>query len=192
MTIRVRQFAALQYADPIECLLALREIERSPELQLFDEPVRRLRTNGLRGERESRIAYLFAAGMQARFGIRFGVAAQEGEDFDFVVRTVVEDETIYVPVQLKELAPADLNSSQTLEELFLGVQRRPLTDTVLLVHLNRRTQIDVSILDAARAPFQEVWFVWASSPAQSEWMLYGDVLNAPTATVFPYPERQQR
>ena len=176
MTIRLRQWAALSFVDPIARLVVLRKLEQSPELALADDAVRRLRTNGLRELREGRIAYLFAVGMQSRFGVEFSVAVGEGEDFDFVVRTVIGDETHYIPVQLKELAPADLNPNQTLEDLFLRIQRRPSSDTVLLVHLNRRERIEYIRLATCRAPFREVWFLWASNSTQNDWSIFGDVL----------------
>jgi hypothetical protein len=189
MSMRVRRWSALQFADPVARLISLREIENMPELAQADERVRRLRTNGLRPIREGRIAYLFAVGMSTLFGVNFEVAIEEAEDFDFVLRTAIGEEVNFIPVQLKELAPEDLNPDQTLEELFDGLQHRPPSNTVLLIHLNRRGQIDYARLAACNAPYGEVWFLWASDSDQNEWTIYGSILGTTTVKSFPYPTK---
>lgn len=187
MSIRLRQWARRSFIDPKPSLIALRKYELSPELAMADSLVARLRINSLRPEREARIACLFAIGIEARTNASVQVSIGESEDFDFLARWVVGDETHYVPVQLKELAPEDLNEAHSLEELQRSLAPRLESEAALLVHLNRLGSVEFSVLATFAAPFREIWFLWAGGPRQTEWHIFGDVRGSPSQISFDYP-----
>ena len=71
--IRERIFSSLEYGDPHRFLIELRKIEATLSDVSMPEGVRRLRTNGLKQQREMRDAALLCVGIGKRFGfqIRF-------------------------------------------------------------------------------------------------------------------------
>jgi hypothetical protein len=184
---RFRAWSRLRYLDPEPVLRELRALEMAFANANLSDRVRRLRTNALKTERETREALIFAYGMSFAIGTRVYVAPGETEDCDFITSAVAEDTRYYTCVQLKELAPEDLNATHTLHQLMSGLGKRPKSSAVLAVHLNRGMTIGLAELAQARAPFAEVWFFWASSPTLDEWCLFGDVLESPRLWSFSYP-----
>lgn len=90
-------------------------------------------------------------------------------------------------VQLKELAPGDLNPSQTLDDLLRSVRRRAPSDAVLAIHLNRRGTLVLEALAAASVPYSGLWYFWAVDPTHASWRLFGDALGSPDIHEFEYP-----
>jgi hypothetical protein len=188
MNARLRSWAKRAFYDPEPALRALRALEVDLSATSTPELIRRLGTNKLKSDREARDALIFAFGMRTVVGAPVLVAPGETEDCDFITVATVDDTSHYTCVQLKELAPEDLNPSQTLEQLIRGLQDLPKSDTVLAIHLNRRGSIPLSDLVAGRVPFSELWFFWASDPTLTRWHLFGDAMAAPALHSFDYPE----
>lgn len=188
MDIRIRDWSKRTFYDPEPVLRQLRQLERDPGIHALPDAVRRLRTNRLKTEREGRDALIFAHGMAAVVGTKVLVAPGETEDCDFIARMTIGDTDHFACVQLKELAPADLNNTQTLEHLAISLAKYPKTDATLAIHLNRRTTIPLQELASFRAPFSDVWFFWASDPAHLSWHLYGGAQGTPILHPFAYPE----
>lgn len=187
MNSRIRDWSKRVFYDPEPVLRALRELETSISGHVIPEVVLRLRTNSLKFEREARDAALFAHGMAVVCGVKVFVAPGETEDCDFLTKARVGDTDHFTCVQLKELAPEDLSPIQSLDQLIVNLQRLPQSDAILAVHLNRRTTIPFEQLAAARAPFAEIWFFWATDPKLEEWRLFGDVAGSPRLYEFRYP-----
>ena len=187
MNDRVRAWSRRDYFDPAPVLVALRRVEI--ELAQSDTPdlVRRLRTNRLKTDRESRDAVLFAHGMSVACGATVFVSPGESEDCDFITRVSVNDTACFSCVQLKELVPEDRNPTQTFDGLIAQLQGLPPSDAVLAIRLNRRQQIPLADLAAARVPFAELWYFWAASADSSSWRLYGDALITPHLYSFDHP-----
>jgi hypothetical protein len=185
---RVRAWSRRGFFDPAPVLVALRLVEI--ELAQSDTPdlVRRLRTNWLKTDREGRGALLFAYGMSVATGAPVFVSPGESEDCDFITRFNVNDSAHFSCVQLKELVPEDRNQTQTFEGLIAQLQRLPPSDAVLAIRMNRREQIPLAELAAARVPFAELWYFWASSADTGSWSLYGDALTNPQLYTFEYPK----
>ena len=80
--IRARTFSSLEYGDPRGFLIELRKFEATLSDVSMPENVRRLRTNGLKQEREMRDAALLCVGISERFGLQIRFAPTEDEDFD--------------------------------------------------------------------------------------------------------------
>lgn len=112
VNVRLREWSSRTFLDPEPVLRQLRQIEIAAVEADLPDRVRRLRTNNLKTDREARLACLFAYGMRAVLGTTVFVSPGETEDCDFLTRATVGDTTHYHCVQLKELAPADLNPSQ--------------------------------------------------------------------------------
>jgi hypothetical protein len=176
--------------DPVALLQGMRRVERMLRDVVIDERVARLRTNGLRSERETRIACIFAVGLSVALGRQFWVAPGEDGDHDFLIVApeIQEVSGAVVPVQLKELVPADLNSDQTLADLKARVAHCPRSSTVLLIHLNRRGTISFDDLQTFASPFSENWFLWCSDREQTRWAIFGMRNGEPVHTEFEYPE----
>lgn len=121
-------------------------------------------------------------------GTRVLVAPAEGQDYDFVAAWTLGDTLHYSPAQLKEQPPADLNPSITLRELFEGLWKYAESDTILVVHLNRRDQVPLHELSTDAGPFSEVWYIWCASEDQNRWCIWGKALQEVGAVEFPYPE----
>jgi len=190
--IRLRAFATLQFYNPMMVLPALRQLELHPGMATLPPRVRQLRTPRMRIFREGRIGAIFAYGMsQCVLRCPVSIALQEAEDYDFVTRWRQGDTARYCPVQEKELPPVDLNPNATLDEtLAILAESCPPdapSDTVALVHLNRRADFQLARIKVPPMGFSQLWFVGAITLDQSRWMIFGDALKTPGEFEFDYP-----
>jgi hypothetical protein len=184
-----REWYGFSYYDPKGVLLKLREIEQRFAGHGIDEKIFRLRTNDLRGIREGRVAAIFSYGIStAVLGAPVRIASVEKEDFDFLVCTEKGNEVIFTPVQLKELAPADLNPTASLDTEIAKLGRYvSSSDLVVAFHLNREQRVDFSSLHIPPLPIAELWFFGALSADNSKWILHGNALHSPKTYTFGYP-----
>lgn len=191
--IRARKFASLEYGDPHDFLRELRKVEAM--LTSFDIPekVRRLRTSGLKSEREMRDAALFCVGMDDRFNLGVRFAATEDEDFDFVATWRIDDVQHFCPVQLKEVAPEDLNPQSSMEDVLRSLAKyRDQRDLTIAIRLSRTTSnFDPVLLDVPKHfSFAQLWMFGCVSVDQSTWAVWGDFMDIsrrPIMTTFQYP-----
>ena len=188
MNSRLRDWSRRSFLDPEPVLRALRSVELDPSLHELPDAVRRLRTNPLKTDRETRDALIFAHGMAAVLGTKVLVAPGEVEDCDFVSHFRIGDTDHFSCVQLKELAPNDLNPDQTMDALLAKLEKLPPSDAVLAIHLNRRVRIELSELTASHLPFAEAWYFWAADPGLVSWRIYGDTMKSPSLHEFHYPQ----
>jgi hypothetical protein len=188
--IQGREFDRMTWVDPKQVLINLRWLETnlSPDL---DERIRRLRTNNLKECREARTAALFAYGMGSTvLNTIVHVSKVEARDFDFVMRWIVEDKRYFYPVQLKEVPPADLSATVTLDDIHRKLEKyRGERDLSVVIHMNRQTRFDYQPWQPAeRLHIRELWYLGCASKDQSEWFLYGSVLaQRPQRHDFFYP-----
>lgn len=188
--IQHREFGALAWHDPRQVLVNLRRVELGlPEN--IDPRVRRLRTNALKEWREGRDAALFAWGISsAVIGVPVEIAISEQRDYDFVCRWLKDGKLYYYPVQLKELPPADLNDSIALDDIYAKLSKYSgRDDLAVAVRLNRQMNFKYEPWNQPTRPaVMELWLFGGTSPDQSEWFIYGDVLAArPRFLTFTYP-----
>jgi hypothetical protein len=184
---RVRYWGKRPFYDPEQVLRDLRALELDLADVEMNDLVRRLRTGRLKSEREARDAALFTHGMSVACGTKFFVSPGETEDADCITVCGVGDEQIFTPVQLKELAPADLNPTATIQDLIAGLAQKPPTDTVLAIRLNRRGSFDFNAVDHSSLPYAEIWYFGSTTPDSSQWFLCGNVLSIPRFYEFVYP-----
>ena len=187
--IRLRQAAKRDYRDPASFLRRLRIIEQRLSGVPLDPEVRSLRTNRLKEWREARIGALFCVGISERFGHKVFFSKGEFEDADFVAAWFAEGVQHFAPVQVKELVSAERNESATFDALVRGLSMYTgKKDLTVLVYVNRRVHFDTSLLVLPRdLPIAELWVLACVDPAQSQWAIWGNLLEKAEDTRFAYP-----
>ena len=191
--MRVRQFTKLEYGDPKGFLIALRELEPGVAASQLPERIRTLRTQRLKPSREMRDAALFCFGMSERIGFDIRFAPVEDQDFDFIATwSEGEGQRNYCPVQLKEVAPSNLNSAATVQAVVDGLGRYvDSADLTVAIKINRSERFDPQELRLPRnLRIGGLWIFAALSADQSEFGLWGDFLSKadpPFGTSFLYP-----
>lgn len=192
-TIRARKFSQFSYGDPRSFLVGLRKVEAALTEYSMPEKVRRMRTNGLKPDREMRDAALFCVGISERFGLQIGMAPVEDEDFDFVATWVADETQHFCTVQLKEVAPEDLNPSSSIENVSQALNKysNP-NDLTVAIRPNRATRFDPSSIHIPKSlALGGLWVFGCISEDQSKWAVWGDFVVAGdgpvAATIFDYP-----
>ncbi|MEZ5852952.1 MAG: hypothetical protein R3D68_20145 [Hyphomicrobiaceae bacterium] len=190
--IRARQFSSYQYGDPRGYLVELRKAEVALGSSVMPERVRRLRTNGLKSEREMRDAALFCVGIGERCGLQIRFAPVEDEDFDFVSTWSAGESRHFCCVQLKELVPDDLNRKASIEDVLKTLSKyQNATDLTIAIRLNRDISFDPASLKLPeQLKLGGLWVFGSVSEDQSRWAVWGDFASAvpePFGTVFEYP-----
>lgn len=176
--MRLREWARLQYRDPIAFLSALNEVRRIPGFDQLPEKLRNLRSQQHKSIRELRQAAIFCMGI-GQLGMReVWVAPCEHSDYDVVACFREKDVIHYAPIQLKELVPEKLNSSANLQDEIDKLRKYTnSSDLIVAFHINRQITIEPHSLNVSGLPVRELWFFGASDETQTNWMLIGDVLS---------------
>jgi hypothetical protein len=95
---------------------------------------------------------------------------------------------VFTPVQIKELAPPDVNPTASIEDELEKLKKYvSSSDLVVAMHINRPISLDFATLKIPRLTIGQLWFFGALHPNQEEWVLYGDALKNPRSYVFRYP-----
>jgi hypothetical protein len=187
--IRLRQLQQRDYCDPADFLKRLRSVELNMLSQVANPQIRRLRARGLREWREARLAALFCHGIFVRTGQKVYVSKGEFEDADAVAMWPIENELRFTPIQIKEVAPNDLNERATLEQVVESLGRYSDAENLtVLIHLNREQRFTASSVSLpARGSIAALWVLACISPDQSRWALWGDYRQQPERSDFGYP-----
>lgn len=190
--IRLRKLGKLAYGDPRGFLVELRNIEAKLDNLHISDRVRRLRTNDLKPSREMRDAALFCVGISEKFNIQVRFAPVEDDDFDFVATCVADDIQHFVPVQLKEVAPDDLNPNSSILDILetLSKYSNP-RDLIIAIRLNRAIRFDPALIRVPESlRFGGLWVYGCISEDQSKWAIWGDFMATSVVlagTAFDYP-----
>lgn len=187
--IRIRQVQQREYTDPTDFLKGLRDVELTMIASEVDPLVRRLRTRDLRECRETRLAALFCHGYAMRTGQKSYLSKGEFEDADCVARWEIGDEIHFAPIQVKEVAPNDLNPKATLADVLQSLsQYSGVNDLTVLVHLNRRQHFNpMEVAIPGGLKIASLWVLACLESNQSTWAIWGDLLKNPTRSDFVYP-----
>lgn len=184
---KINHWRQLHYRNPETVLRELRTIEiavmeNSSEIS---PQVRTLRTNGLKPIREFRQAAIFCHGMAHQLGCPVHFAPVEDDDYDFVAAYTHVDCHHFVPVQLKELVPNNLNETATLDEILRSLRKYPSSkDLTVVIYINRQGTVTPCKIEAPNLNIGALWLVCATTPDASNWILIGDMLTEPM--VFPF------
>ena len=189
--IRLRRLRGLQWLKPGQVLINLRYVETNLLPPHMDERVRRLRTNKLKQLREGRDAAIFAYGLETQvLKVPVWFANTEQSDYDFVVRWVKEENEYFYPIQLKELPPEDLNTTESLDRIYDKLEKYSGADDLsVAVHVNKKMTLKWGPWERKKRPrVRQLWLFGSTSPDQSKWFICGDILKKPLFYEFAYPE----
>jgi|SRR5579872_625703 len=175
--------------DPREALKRLRTmVELNVALSDLPADVKSLRTHGLKRDREIREACLFCHGMAQRIGQPVWVYPVEDADYDFVAAWEVDDTRHFAPVQLKEVVPKHRNPSASLQAIVDRLTRYQASDQLTVaIHFNRAEQIDLRRVSVPPLALAGLWVFGAISEDQSQWALWGNMLEVPAWSAFEHP-----
>jgi hypothetical protein len=189
LDLRIRQWEKLRYLDSERILRGLRQIATSKPLHTLPYQVSSLRRRDLRFYGEGRQAALFCYAMSQVAGVPVAFAQLEASDYDVIARYVIDDTAHYVPIQLKELVPDQVNPHADLQaELSKIGKYVDSHELVVAFHLNSERHIDFSTLSFPVGTVGELWFFGATTRDQRKWVLIGNMLRQERfAYEFTYP-----
>ncbi len=186
--IRLRSIQSSEFRDPRRFLVEIRKLETRVAVSDLSSRAKQLRTKSLKEWRETRDAALFCYGMGQRIGQPVFLSRGESQDYDFIATWVVQGTQHFAPVQLKEVVPADLNATASIESVIRSLTKYvDSADLTVAIHLNQQVRFDPRMVVVPALPIAALWIFGSTSPDQSEWGLWGNFLEEPEGTRFAYP-----
>jgi len=187
--IQIRAWECLKYDDPVIILRHLRILNNLAVESALPKKVKTLRLNDLKKYREGRDAALFCLGMSKVQGTTVSFALLEDQDYDFVTRWKNVGETIYTPVQLKEVVSESLNPHSTVNATLAKLAKYAGSNrTVVALLVNREIHLELDSIQFPNVPLGGIWLYGATAPDQQTWLIYGDLMNEPQLWEFDYPD----
>jgi hypothetical protein len=184
----IREWEKLKYYDPEKILLGLRDIAVNFPFPRIPSNLTSQRKRELRRYGESRQCALFCYGISKVRNIKIQYADYEKSDYDFVGVYPEEGYLNYIPIQMKELVPEQVNPDAQLENELKKLQKyTDSQDLCVAIHLNRNESFDFKDINLPELNIRELWFFGAKDRSQSEWRILGDILNNPKVYEFFYP-----
>ncbi|BAV95934.1 MULTISPECIES: hypothetical protein [Bacteria] len=180
---------SLVYRDARVALIELRKLEiQIAQLDHLSEKVRTLRTTDLKKVREYRQAAIFCYGMSLDLERNVRFCPTDRSDHDFIATWQADDTHHFVPVQLKELVPEELNKTLTLERLVDSLSKyKASPDLTVAIFLNREGRFDPSAFQIpSTVDVAGVWLV--SNIGTDKWRIIGDFINQVRVIDFDYPQ----
>ena len=169
-----RHWARYQYYDPYVVLPSLQKLRIEVGASDLPDNVKNLRTRSLQKEREYWDATVLCYLMSEASGLRISLCREQESDYDTIFAWQDEGSQCFAPVQLKELVPAELNPTASLEQVLVGLEKyADSSDLVVGVKLNRRIQINLDTLSVPELPVAEVWLFGATEESEQRWSLFG-------------------
>lgn len=173
--------------DAGEFLRALRAIDQFPAKGSGSVRAQLSKTDA-KLLKECRAAAIFCLGQSHRIGQAVSFVPIEDSDYDFLATWRGDDKQHFAPVQLKEVVPERKNRRASiqlvLDSLNKYVNSKNLT---VAIHLNQTGRFEPKGLRLPNIELAAIWVFWASSADQSQWRLYGNLLETPEFTCFAYP-----
>lgn len=184
----LRYAQTLTYCDPRSYLVRLRELEIEIAQSDLPERVKHLRTNELKTMRETREAAIFCHGMGQRIGQTVYFSSNESQDYDFIASWSFNGNRHFVPVQLKEVVPVNVNASATFSDVVASLGKYvDSKNLIVAVHLNQQIHFDPSSFVVPQLRIAALWVFASIAPDQSVWGLWGNLIEEQTGTSFDYP-----
>lgn len=185
---RIRTWSKLNYLDPRKILLSLNTIAATYPLEECAKPTRDLRTHELRPYGESRQCAIFCFGIGEVFGLNVAYAHGEASDYDFIGTYTIEGERVFVPIQVKEFVPNELNANADLNKEIEKLSKYADShDLCVAIHLNRAGRLDFDAIRIPELKIKELWLFGATSPDLDRWLLIGNMLKDHRVYEFQYP-----
>lgn len=188
--IDARAYAKLEYRDPAPILATLPELQRHAAASGMPMQDVNLRTHALRRFREGWQGALCCYGMSKVLAVPIQVAlpTDGSANCDCVGRYQRPGEMVYVPIELKELVPAELNARATLDDVLQGLTKYSAPDLTVAIYLNRAVHVDFDAISVPELRLAAVWLLGATSPDASRYLLVGNLLERPVRCDFEYPK----
>lgn len=185
-----REWVKLDYLKPKKILIGLREIAKSNKLQEMDYKDASLRTRELRQYGENRQCALFCYGMSQALGINIKYAQFEKKDYDFVAFCEKGEEKYFIPIQMKELVPFEVNSKASLQSEINKLKKySDSKDLVVAFHINRIINIVLSEICIPPLSIGAIWLFGAKDTSQNNWILIGNIMKPNVRWYeFAYPD----
>jgi hypothetical protein len=189
MNILLNQWTNLRYHDPENVLIEFRKIENYIQDKQIDEKVRSLRTNKLKRHKEGREAALFCYGLgKSVLNTKVFFALSESSDYDIVSCWNDGKDLVYTPVQLKEVVSDLINPKASLVNEIAKLSKYSNSQNlVVAIHFNKKVNFDFRGIRMPDLKIAELWLFGALKPDQSEWFIYGNLLNTANFYKFSYP-----
>lgn len=112
----------------------------------------------------------------------------ESQDYDFVACWVVDDTQHFAPVQLKEVVPASVNPTASLEATVKSLAKYvDSEDLTVAIHLNQNHHFEPRNVVVPPLHIAALWIFATIAADQSEWGLWGNFLEQLEGTRFAYP-----
>ena len=171
-----RHWLKYQYYDPSRVLPRIHQTRMAVAESDLSTRVKSLRKNKLRGERENWDAAVFAFLLSHACGVKVLLSREEAQDYDNIFCWKDGEDNCFAPVQMKELVPAELNPTASLEQIFKGIRKYvDSSDLIVAIKLNRLTTIDFDSLKPPTLPIKGIWLFGATHPRELQWSLFGYV-----------------
>ena len=167
----VREWSTLSYLDPEKLLSGLQAIELEFPLSELPYEVSSLRKRNLRKFGEARQCALFCFLMSKVKGFKVEFAHTEKCDYDCIARYMESGTYNYVPIQMKEYVPENVNLKSDLESILASLTKyKNSSNLVVAIYLNRNFKLDLSELELPKLNLAEIWIFGSSAPDQSKWV----------------------
>jgi hypothetical protein len=115
---------------------------------------------------------LFCHGMGEVTGRKFGVAHSEAEDYDAVATWFKDGTLSFAPIQLKEVPPADLSPTETVQEIIGRPSKYTGSpDLTVAIHIGRAMTSTPSELLIPPLGVAALWMFGAVSPDRFRWVI---------------------
>ena len=185
----VREWSKLDYLDPEKVLLGLRKIALMQPLTELPYNAATLRTRELRQYGEGRQCALFCYFAGKSLGLSIKFTMYEKSDYDCIAYFEKDGVNNFIPIQMKELVPENVNTSANLQKLINSLEKyTDSKDLIVAVHLNQCRTIKMSELTFPTLNIGALWFFGANDSNQSVWTIIGNVLKPKAIPYeFPYP-----
>jgi hypothetical protein len=183
-----KEWSKLTFYDPKATLIEYRQEEQGVALMERAPGPDVLRSDMIRDYREGREAALFCYAISQKIKRAIEFTIHESQDYDAVARWDDGDETLYTPIQLKEVVPKTLNSQACIETIIQNLSKYVVSqDLVVVIHFNQEQSLNFADIKPPHLNVKELWVFGALDPAQSKWFVFGDLLaEAAKRTFFEF------
>jgi len=124
--------------------------------------------------------------MGKALGINVKVAVVERSDYDCVAYFDRNGVNNFVPIQMKEFVPENVNINADLQSLIDSLGKYADSESlVVAVHINRCGTIRMSELSFPTLNIGALWFFGANGGDQAVWTIIGNVLK-PNARFYEF------
>jgi len=185
--IQTRVWSKLKYKSPKPWLEELDRLEK----EVVPRVVRtrpRLLDNRANWARQ---AGIFTYGMEKLTSKRISFAMNDVEDSEVdLVALFAEDEIInFVPVQLKEWVPENIDQKHSLDKIYIKLREYALqSELTVAIYVCRDVKLKIDEVRLHGTQFSGVWIFGACSEDKKKWFLMGDVQKKePKYFEFDYP-----